>query len=138
MAMTTREDLRAGHDEAEMRLGPGVELDGKLRFTGTVRIDSTFRGSIVTEDVVIVGERARIEASITCGTAVVNGAVTGNIDAANAVEVTSTGRVRGDVETPTLAVERGALLEGGLTITGGARSASARPSLSTGAAVSAT
>ena len=139
MAMTTREDLtRAGHDEAEMRLGPGVQLDGKLRFTGTVRIDATFRGSIVTEDVVIVGERARIEASITCGTAVVNGAVTGNIDATNAVEVTSTGRVRGDVETPTLAVERGALVEGGLKITGGARSASARPSMSTGAVVPAT
>jgi cytoskeletal protein CcmA (bactofilin family) len=134
MAITTREDLtRAAEDDGEMRLGPNVELDGKLRFTGTVRIDATFRGSIVTDDVVIVGERARIEASITCGTAVVNGAVTGNIDATDAVEVNATGRVRGDVETPALTVERGAVVEGLLTITGGAGGGSARRAASAGA-----
>jgi len=136
MAMMTRENLTTtAPDEGEMRLGPSVVLEGKLRFTGTVRIDATFKGSIVTDDVVIVGERARIEASITCGTAIVNGAVTGNIDATTAVEVNATGRVRGDVETPSLAVERGALVEGGLTISGGTRGAGARASTSAGASV---
>jgi len=45
-----------------------VRFEGKLTFAGTVRIDASFVGTIVTNDVLVVGEAARIDANITCGT----------------------------------------------------------------------
>jgi len=96
----------------DLVLGRGVRLEGKLTFAGTVRIDATFVGSIVTNDVLVVGETARIDANITCGTIVVHGEVNGNIKAKAAVEIHHTGKVRGDLETPSLVVDRGALFHG--------------------------
>jgi len=97
---------------SDLQLGAGVELDGKLTFQGTVRIDSKFKGSIVTNDVLVVGEHARIDAEITCGTVIVEGEVNGSIHAKSAVELHHSARIRGDIETPSLSVERGVFFHG--------------------------
>lgn len=138
MAMMTREDLpvTTSGGSNDLLLGPGAEFEGKLTFKGTVRIDATFKGTIVTNDVLIVGEHARIDANITCGTVVVSGAVNGNIDAKLSVELRHSARVRGDVETPSLVIEKGALLQGDVTMKTGDRSAALKPGASAGAGVS--
>jgi cytoskeletal protein CcmA (bactofilin family) len=97
---------------SDLLLGRGARFEGKLTFEGTVRIDARFIGSIVTNDVLVVGEAARIDADITCGTIVVHGEVNGNIKAKTAVEVQQSGKVRGDLETPSLVIQKGALFHG--------------------------
>jgi cytoskeletal protein CcmA (bactofilin family) len=97
---------------SDLLLGRGARFEGKLSFEGTVRIDARFTGSIVTNDVLVVGEAARIDAEITCGTIVVHGEVNGNIKAKTAVEIHQTGKVRGDLETPSLVIQKGALFQG--------------------------
>src|SRR5512138_3597392 len=87
---------------SDLLLGEGAEFEGKLTFRGTVRIDARFKGSIVTDDVLVVGEHARMDADITCGTVIVHGEVNGNIRAKVAVELLHTARVRGDVESPSV------------------------------------
>jgi cytoskeletal protein CcmA (bactofilin family) len=99
-------------EAGNLRLGRGVRLEGKLTFSGTVRIDATFKGSIVTDGVLVVGDQAKVDADIACGSVVVEGEVNGNVTAKEGVELRGTARVRGDVEAPTLAVERGAIFEG--------------------------
>ena len=112
----------------DLLLGAGAEFDGKLTFKGTVRIDAKFKGSIITNDVLIVGEYARIDAEITCGTVIVYGEVNGNIHAKSAVELHRSGKIRGDVETSSIAMEKGALLHGAVRMGGGAeRGAQPRP-----------
>jgi cytoskeletal protein CcmA (bactofilin family) len=98
--------------QAHLTLGRGVRLEGKLSFSGTVRVDATFQGSIVTDGVLVVGEGAKVDAEISCGSVVVEGEVNGNIVASSAVELRPTSRLHGDVETPSLSIERGALFEG--------------------------
>ena len=68
-------------------LGRGSEFEGKLTFEGTVRIDGKFSGTIVTTDTLVVGEGARIDAEVNCGTIIVHGEVHGNIRATAAVEL---------------------------------------------------
>src|SRR5947209_19938994 len=97
---------------SDLLLGRGVRFEGKLTFAGTVRIDASFVGAIVTNDVLVVGEAARIDANITCGTIVVHGEVNGNIQAMSGVEIKSAAKVRGDLETPALVVEKGAFFQG--------------------------
>src|SRR5436853_2465999 len=97
---------------SDLLLGRGVRFEGKLTFAGTVRIDASFVGTIVTDDVLVVGEAARIEANITCGTIVVHGEVNGNIQAKTGVEIHGSAKVRGDLETASLVIEKGAFFQG--------------------------
>jgi cytoskeletal protein CcmA (bactofilin family) len=112
---TQRDDTKVG-GSSDLLLGAGAEFEGKLTFKGTVRIDAKFKGSIVTNDVLVVGEHARIDAEITCGTVIVQGEVNGNIKAKSAVELHRSAKVRGNVETTSLIVEKGAFLQGQMTM----------------------
>src|SRR5213593_4380113 len=84
----------------------------KLQFEGAVQIDGTFTGSISTNDLLIIGEHAKIAADVNCGSAVVSGEVTGNITAGGAVELHKGAHVKGDISTPTLAIDKGAVFDG--------------------------
>jgi cytoskeletal protein CcmA (bactofilin family) len=115
MAMLKRDEITsspAASSDLNALLGRGSEFEGKLTFEGTVRIDGKFTGSIVTGDVLVVGEGAKISAEITCGTIIIHGEVNGNIRAKSAVELHHPAKVRGNVETPSLMVEKGVLFEG--------------------------
>jgi cytoskeletal protein CcmA (bactofilin family) len=115
MAMLKREEgptAVAPTGDLNALLGRGSEFDGKLTFEGTVRIDGKFTGTIVTNDVLVVGEGAQISAEIHCGTLIVHGEVQGNVHAKTLVELHQPARVRGNLETPSLMVEKGVLFEG--------------------------
>ena len=91
--------------------GAESNVNGKLRFQGAVQIDGTFGGTITT-DTLVVGEEAKVRAEVSCGSAVVKGEVTGNISARDSVELRGGARVVGDITTPSLSVEKGAMFEG--------------------------
>lgn len=115
MAMLKREEMSsipAGSGDLNALLGRGSEFEGKLTFEGTVRIDGKFTGTIVTNDVLVVGEGAKVNAEISCGTIVVHGEINGNVKAKTAVELHHPARMKGNVETPSLMVEKGVLFEG--------------------------
>lgn len=119
MAMIKRDELPTSlGGSSDLLLGAGAEFEGKLTFKGTVRIDAKFTGSIVTDDVLVVGEHARIDAEISCGTVIVHGEVNGNIKAKVAVELHHPAKVRGDIDSPSLMVERGVVLQGALKMDG--------------------
>jgi len=128
MATMKRDEIpMSSAGTSDLSLGEGAEFEGKLTFKGTVRIDATFKGSISTNDVLVVGEHARIDAEISCGTVVVHGEVNGNIKAKVAVELHQPAKVRGNIETPSLMVEKGVIVQGELKMEGFDRSA-AKPS----------
>jgi cytoskeletal protein CcmA (bactofilin family) len=115
MAMLKRDEITSSpavSSDLNALLGRGSEFEGKLTFEGTVRIDGKFTGSIVTGDVLVVGEGAKISAEITCGTIIVHGEVNGNIRAKNAVELHHPAKMRGNIESPSLMVEKGVVFEG--------------------------
>ncbi|HET8567958.1 MAG TPA: polymer-forming cytoskeletal protein [Candidatus Limnocylindria bacterium] len=117
MPETPRRDDRvpaasAPEQQLNALLGRGSEFDGKLKFEGTVRIDGTFSGEITTGDTLIVGEGAKVAAEIACGAITVRGEVTGNIRASRSVELFAPARVRGDIATPSLSIEKGVVFHG--------------------------
>src|SRR6516162_2677360 len=98
--------------EINTLLGRGSEFEGKLTFEGTVRIDGKLSGEIFSEDVLVVGEGAMVNAEIDVGVIIVEGTVTGNIRAKRAVELHAPARVKGNIETPSLYVDKGVMFEG--------------------------
>ena len=112
-------DLSAFIDEAS-------EIEGKYTFSGTVMINGKFKGEIVSNDTLIVGEKGVINASIRAGIVLISGEVVGNVLASERVELRGTARVFGDVEAPVIVVEEGVLFEGHCRMTK-ARPADAEP-----------
>lgn len=99
-------------DEISGFLDRGTQLTGELQFSGTLRIDGTFHGSITTADVLVVGEHASIHGDIRAGEVEVHGRVSGNIEAKRRLEIYTTGRVHADLRTPQLVVHPGGTLDG--------------------------
>jgi cytoskeletal protein CcmA (bactofilin family) len=93
-------------------LGKGSEFEGKLSFEGEVRIDGKFSGQIVTKDTLTIGEGARVTADISAGVIIISGTVEGTIRANQMVELHAPARVKGAIETPAMAMEKGVIFEG--------------------------
>ena len=126
MAMLKRDELTsvpATSGDLNALLGRGSEFEGKLTFEGTVRIDGKFTGTIVTNDVLVIGEGAKVNAEISCGTVIVHGEINGNVKAKTAVELHHPARMRGNIETPSLMVEKGVIFEGQTKMEGVEKSA---------------
>jgi cytoskeletal protein CcmA (bactofilin family) len=98
--------------EVTTLLGRGSEFEGKLSFEGTVRVDGKLSGEIFTDDVLIIGEGAEVNAEINVGEIIIEGTVHGNIHAKRSVEIHTPGRVRGNISTPSLYVEKGVVFDG--------------------------
>jgi cytoskeletal protein CcmA (bactofilin family) len=93
-------------------LEQGARIEGKLELPGTFRIDSRVKGSIVSEQVLIVGERGSIEGDITGNSITIGGRVEGTIQARSRVEIQTRAIVTGEIQTPCLIIEPGAMFEG--------------------------
>src|SRR5580704_16859967 len=108
-----RDDIPVrGGGDLNALLGRGSEFEGKLTFEGTVRIDGKFSGEIHTNDVLVIGEGARVQAEINAGSVVINGEVQGNIRAKTSIELHPPARVRGNLEAPSLSIDKGVIFEG--------------------------
>lgn len=99
------EDLNGFMDE-------GTELHGELRFKDTFRVDGRVKGRIVSENTLVVGETAKIEADIDCGVVSIKGTVTGRIQGRQRIELLSGARVQGSLVSPRLMIEEGAFFQG--------------------------
>ena len=100
----------------------GSEFEGKLSFKDTVRIDGRFQGEITSENTLIVGESGEIDAKIRSQVVAISGSVEGDIVAAEKVVLHKTARVNGNIETPSLVMEEGAVLNGVIKMTSGSGS----------------
>ncbi|MFY9609374.1 MAG: polymer-forming cytoskeletal protein [Blastocatellia bacterium] len=102
-----------GNEVAIGLIGKGVEVSGDIVFTDGLRVEGRVAGSLVSEGgTLIVEQAARIEARVDVGICVISGSLEGNVTAKSRVEVHKTARVRGDITTPVLLVEEGAVLNG--------------------------
>lgn len=116
MAVLKRDDLKVSSElnvnDVHTILGPESAFEGKLVFDGTVRIDGRFKGEIHTDNVLVVGQGARVDASITVGSIVINGEVNGDVTAKVSVEIHAPGKLRGNVTTPQLMIAKGVVFDG--------------------------
>ena len=90
----------------------GCEFEGKLSFQGTVRIAGNFKGEILASDTLIVGQGAHVKARIDVKVAIIHGEVVGDIVAHEKVEAYASAKICGNIRTPSLFMEEGAVFEG--------------------------
>jgi cytoskeletal protein CcmA (bactofilin family) len=104
-----------GHRPTEINalLGRGTRFEGKLFFEGRVRIDGDFRGTILGEDVLVIGEGALVRGEIEVATCIVTGGeVEANIRARDAIELYAPSKVTGALHAPAIFIDRGVQFDG--------------------------
>jgi cytoskeletal protein CcmA (bactofilin family) len=131
MLMNSGSQAPARPGEGSTILGRGSEFEGKLTFEGTIRIDGKFTGEIFSDGTLIIGEGAKVKAEITVETVVVQGEVLGNIKAKAGVELHASGRLRGNMQTASLVVHKGAIFDGNCVMEGREGAPRANPAVLT-------
>lgn len=93
-------------------VGRGVQFKGTISYHGTVRIDGQMEGEIHTEGTLLVGEEAMINATVSAGTIICKGKITGDIQAKEKVKLRAPAVLNGSLITPMLSIEEGVLFNG--------------------------
>ena len=99
-------------NELNALLGKGSQFEGKLLFEGTVRIDGKFSGEIISTDTLIIGEGAEVKANLTVGTLTCLGDYQGDAKATKSIELKAPAKVRGNLSTASIVIERGVFFDG--------------------------
>ena len=107
MARDIKEGRMSGY------VGNGTVLTGDISFQTMLRIDGQLTGRIISETgTITIGATGQVDANIAVAAAVVNGTVNGDIIATEKLQLGRTAHVVGNVQTPRLLLEDGAILEG--------------------------
>ncbi len=108
------------HETEVTVIGEGIRLAGKLTLGGVIRVYGRLSGEIVADadSSLILMESAVVEGTLDVDTLVVAGFIRGDIRARTRVSIEGTGRVIGNIETPSIAIDFGAYLEGETKMTG--------------------
>ncbi len=104
-------------DSGQGRISRGVEVSGDVLFADALQVDGKVTGKLMSESgSLMIEQTGDIQADVDVGVCVIRGALTGNVNARSRVEIYKTARVQGDISTPVLLVEEGAMLSGAITM----------------------
>ena len=103
-------------------IAEGVEITGDVIFSGGMRIDGRVNGNVIGRSLdgkapalLVLSDKGRIEGSVRCGDAVINGTVTGDMEVEHFLELQSSSRVSGTIRYQHLKMDVGAAVQGQLT-----------------------
>lgn len=113
MKFGNRSAINDGPTDLRSFLGEGTDIVGEIKFTEIMRIDAGVSGTITSESgSLLIMEKGRVKATIKAGMVEVSGTVEGTITAKTSVKIHPSGRVYGDIFTPALMIEHGAVFDG--------------------------
>jgi cytoskeletal protein CcmA (bactofilin family) len=94
-------------------VGNGTALTGEASFKGMLRVDGHLSGKVNSEGgTLIVGNNGQVDADIDVAIATIHGTVNGDIVASQRLELGRAAKVNGNIQTPSLVIEQGAVFEG--------------------------
>ena len=100
-----------------------VQITGDLIFASGVRIDGLVKGNVIgrdgeavgSESLLVLSDKGRIEGSVRCHDAVINGTIAGDLEVEHFLELQEKAHVTGTIRYQQLQMDVGAVVEGKLT-----------------------
>lgn len=117
--MFKQQDAKGDFKEVETIIGPSVKVKGNFHGEGNIIVEGILEGNLKTKGSVLIGERAKITASINSGEARIGGEVIGNIKIKGFLEIDPSAKIMGDIECASLFVGKGAIINGKCLMTPG-------------------
>ena len=114
-ALTESETLARDIKEGTLSgfVGSGTVLTGEANFKAMMRVDGHLSGRVSSgSGTLIVGANGKVDANIEVAVAVIHGTINGDIIATQRLELGRAAKVNGNIQTPSLVIEQGAVFEG--------------------------
>jgi len=114
-AMTESETLARDIKEGTLSgfVGGGTVVTGEANFKAMMRVDGLLSGRVSSSSgTLIVGANGKVDANIEVAVAVIHGTINGDIIATQRLELGRAAKVNGNIQTPSLIIEQGAVFEG--------------------------
>jgi cytoskeletal protein CcmA (bactofilin family) len=113
MALFSR-DAERRFDGGDVTTVVGVEayFQGAMTVRGSLRIDGEVEGNVLEAQTVVVGPKGRVRGDISAEHVIVAGSVAGEVVASGQLELKAGGRIHGNIHTPKLTIDDGAVFEG--------------------------
>ena len=96
-------------------LPKNTDAKGKINHPGPVHVVGNFSGNLVAESI-LIDKAATVLANIAAEEVLCKGKLRGDIRATQIVRITKEAEVRGDIHSPNLNIEKGAIFEGRCSI----------------------
>ena len=93
-------------------LAEDISFKGSMKFKTSLMVKGKFEGDIESEGILLIGENANITASIKTNILINKGNIKGNVQAEKSIVLCSTSNHSGDLCTPNLIIENGAVFNG--------------------------
>ena len=119
-ALTESESLARDIKEGTLSgfVGSGTDFTGEATFKAMMRIDGHLSGRInSTSGTLVIGTNGKVDANIEVAVATIHGTVNGDIIATQRLELGRAAKVTGNIQTPSLVIEQGAIFEGSCKMT---------------------
>lgn len=114
-AMTESETLARDIKEGTLSgfVGGGTVVTGEANFKAMMRVDGHLSGRVNSSSgTLIVGANGKVDANIEVAVAIIHGTINGDIIATQRLELGRAAKVNGNIQTPSLVIEQGAVFEG--------------------------
>ena len=102
--------------EDENKIGTVIADDitfkGQLTFKNSLKIKGKFDGKIDSEGHLIIGREATVHAEVTSNVISIDGTLKGKLKANQKIELYKKSKTVGDIVTPDIYIESGAVLNG--------------------------
>jgi cytoskeletal protein CcmA (bactofilin family) len=100
-------------------IGTGTEFVGDMACNGDLSVAGVATGECRIKGAFLLAEKARWTGPVTAGSAVIAGELKGNLTLEGKLEIHKAARIEGSIRAQTIAIERGAVVVGEMTITSG-------------------
>lgn len=108
-----KEPVAAGRNGPLLTImGEAARLEGKFNIAESIQIECEVAGEINVDGKLVIGEKGVVRADAHTADALIMGRYEGNMVATGNVEITSTGRVAGNIETDSLVISKGGFFNG--------------------------
>lgn len=118
MAMFKNTSISFETKNGDTVIGNEAYFQGTLTAKGSLRIDGRVDGSVVDAKTVTIGKSGKVKGDVSCEVCYVCGEIRGNITALDHVEALAGCRIDGDIRSPKLMLEEGALFNGSCSMDG--------------------
>ena len=114
MSLKTPEpDVKSG----QATIGKAVKINGQIFSKEDLYIDGDVEGTVeLHENKLTIGPNGRVQASVRARDVVVLGAVQGNVDASDRIDIRKEAKLVGDIKTARIVIEDGAYFKGSIDI----------------------
>jgi len=105
---------RVDERELDTILAEDIDFTGELTFTDPLMIKGNFKGTIKSKGELYIGENAQMEASVKAPLVSIRGKLKGDVHCSERIELFSSAKVSGDLDSPEIIMEGGARFNGNM------------------------